>query len=581
MNKLFKAFVVVLMLTALSTKLEAQTPYRQYAEDGVELNFFNINNVDFRAYLLYNLTKDDRFALVPESEYGHFILTPASEMENFINEFDRFYQNASNDFAMLTKNDIFDQMAVWKDGIESHDFLSITMDLVLRNILSDNDHCVNSLPFCTSDLIEFQAASTSNTANEPGMDDGCIGSSYNPSWYHMRIHTGGPFVIHMEGHDPNTGADRDIDFCMWGPYTEEEATSGWACSNLTSDKIIDCCYSGDETEDVYLGYLEDDHHHNTSHGDINYHVPEVGEYYILMITNYSRQPCVINFTKTEGIGETDCGILPGNATNDGPYCEGETIYLHVTGQAGATYSWTGPEGFTSTDQEPIIPNCTPAMAGDYTCTITVGNETTTATTTVVITQQAIPSFTSTTVCQGNVTEFEGQAAGSNVAIYEWDFGDGATETGQNVSHLYSQAGSYSVTLHVSALDGSCPAEITQTVIVDAMPDAGEDELVTTSYGNAAQLIGTGGGSGFIYHWEPANMVVNPDAQNTQTVVLTEGQVYTLTVTNPLHPECTDSKQVTVRVEGGALTATIMALPDALCLGSSSVLTVNAYDGTGH
>ncbi len=389
----------------------AQTPYRQYAEEGVVLDFFKIDNIGFRAFLLYNITLDDRFVLVPEEEYGQFVLTPKEESGLFMTEFESFYQNVTADFALLTKHDIYELMDEWKNSVASQNFLSITMDVALRNSRVDNEHCINSLPFCTTDLIEFEAACTSQTANEPGMDDGCIGSSYNPSWYHMRIHTGGQFIIHMEGHDPNTNEDRDIDFCMWGPYNDEEVSSGWACTHLTSDKIIDCNYSADPTEDVFLGYSDFEHEHTASHGTINYHMPEVGEYYILMITNFSQQPCVISFTKApdSGPGETDCDILPGIVSNDGPYCEGETIHLFVNDQMNASYSWIGPNGFTSDIQNPVIPNCTVEMAGTYTCTTTVGTQTTTASTEVVIYQQATPSFTATTVCQGNPTQFNGIA----------------------------------------------------------------------------------------------------------------------------------------------------------------------------
>ena len=278
--------------------------YTQYAEDGVMLNFYALDNVDLRAYLLYTLSNDSRFSLVPEEEYGQFVLTSDS-----MDEFETVYRNALADFSQLSKVDIADRIANWKNSVSPTNYLSIMMDVMMSKSRVDNDHCINSLPFCTSEVITFEAANTSNTANEPGMDDGCIGSSYNPSFYHMRIHTGGPFVIHMEGHDPNSGTDRDIDFCMWGPYTEQEVVSGTACSSLTGDKIMDCCYSASYSEDCYLGYTEGQHQHNTSHGDINYHMPEVGEYYILMITNYSQQPCVISFTKTEGEGETDCEIV--------------------------------------------------------------------------------------------------------------------------------------------------------------------------------------------------------------------------------------------------------------------------------
>ena len=305
----------------------SQEIYRQYAEDGVWMNFLGISNVDFRAYLLYSITKDNRFSLTAENSYGQFVVNAAYDMDNFMGEFESFYEQASYDFSLLSKMDIYEKMNEWKNGVSSQDFLSITMDVAMSNARVENDQCINSLPFCTSDLVEFEAASTNNTANEENMDDGCIYYSYNPSFYHMRIHDAGPFVIHMEAIPVNPSDNMDVDFCIWGPYTEQEVTSGYACTHLTSDKIMDCCYSASETEDVYLGYPEGQHQHNTSHGSINYHMPQVGEYYILMLTNYSRNPCTISFTKTEGEGETDCDIVtPSNIigfliTQDGEYLD--------------------------------------------------------------------------------------------------------------------------------------------------------------------------------------------------------------------------------------------------------------------
>ena len=584
MKRFIKAAIVILMLIATPMKPWAQTPYTPYSDEGVLLNFFSIDNVDFRAFLLYNISNDSRFELIPEEEYGQFILIATDESSHFLDEFESFYQNVFADFALLTKNDIFVLMNEWKDGVEPRHFLSITMDIALRNSRSDNEHCANSLPFCTTDLIEFEAASSSQQAEEPGMDDGCIGNSYNPSFYHMRIHTAGQFIIHMDGHDPDDiNLGRDIDFCMWGPYTEEDVASGWACSHLSGDKIIDCCYSSDPTEDVYLGYPAEEHQHSTSHGTINYHRPEVGEYYILMITNYSRDPCVISFTKTPGSGpgETDCDILPGIVANDGPYCVGETIHLTVNEQMNATYSWTGPNGFVSNVQNPVIENCTMEMAGTYTCTTTVGTQTTTASTEVVIYEQPTPSFTANTVCQGEATQFEGLASGTNVANYEWDFGDDSPMgSGQNVSHTYAEAGTYQVTLTVTAEGGTCPGEITQTVLVNAQPvaDAGLDQSLPYP-GLSAQLSGSGGGSGFTYHWEPANMVVNSNSQNTETVTLFDTQQYVLTVTNP-QGGCISSDTVVVYIGASPLNVDAIASPNTLCEGESTQLQVMANGGSG-
>src|SRR5205807_3354893 len=78
------------------------------------------------------------------------------------------------------------------------------------------------------------------------------------------------------------------------------------------------------------------------------------------------------------------------ATNTGPYCEGATIQLNATTVAGATYSWTGPNGFTSTLQNPTIANSTAAMSGTYSVTATANNCTSSAGTTSV-TVNAKPS----------------------------------------------------------------------------------------------------------------------------------------------------------------------------------------------
>ena len=57
--------------------------------------------------------------------------------------------------------------------------------------------------------------------------------------------------------------------------------------------------------------------------------------------------------------------------NDGPICAGGTLHLSVDAVAGATYSWTGPNSFTSTSQNPSIANATTAGGGTYHLTITL------------------------------------------------------------------------------------------------------------------------------------------------------------------------------------------------------------------
>src|SRR5437763_14444881 len=91
---------------------------------------------------------------------------------------------------------------------------------------------------------------------------------------------------------------------------------------------------------------------------------------------------------TSAAGTTSVVVNPApatpTATNGGPYCEGATIQLSTPFVSGATYSWTGPNGFTSSLQNPSRSGATPADAGTYSVTITVSRNSSAAGTTSVI-----------------------------------------------------------------------------------------------------------------------------------------------------------------------------------------------------
>ena len=391
-RSIVKWLLAIMMVAILPLRSVGQTPYSQYADNGIMLNFFEIDDFHFRLYLLHQLELDDRFSLIPEEENGLFVVNPSEEHfdGNFFEAFDSFFNHTQSDFKLFEKQDLADFAPHWKESVSPLYFTSITMDYALNRAMTDNGLCVFSDPFCTSEVIQFHASTNQNVESIP--DAGCLESFLvNPSWFHMRIHDPGQFIIHMEGVDPSTGTQRDIDFCLWGPFTHP---TNPCTSQLTGGKIIDCCWSTSYSEDAYLGYPENQHDHQLYHDNINYHVPQTGEYYILLITNWSEAPCVISFTKkpNSGPGTTDCSILPPTISNDGPYCVGETIRLFAETQAGATYTWTGPAGFNTHTQNPTRPNCTLAMAGTYTCTITIGNQSSSSTTEVVVYPQPTPAL---------------------------------------------------------------------------------------------------------------------------------------------------------------------------------------------
>lgn len=74
--------------------------------------------------------------------------------------------------------------------------------------------------------------------------------------------------------------------------------------------------------------------------------------------------------------------INATASNTGPYNVGQTIQL--SGSGGSSYSWVGPNSFSSSNNPANISNATVGMTGTYTVTVTQGTCTATATTFVLV-----------------------------------------------------------------------------------------------------------------------------------------------------------------------------------------------------
>jgi len=102
------------------------------------------------------------------------------------------------------------------------------------------------------------------------------------------------------------------------------------------------------------------------------------------------------------------------ASNTSPICSGQSLSLgavpNPTGN-NYSYSWTGPNNFTSTLQNPTIPSPTILAAGTYTVTLTVPNcGTSNATTTVTVNPGPAVSATPVTICVGGSTTLNASSA---------------------------------------------------------------------------------------------------------------------------------------------------------------------------
>ncbi len=157
-----------------------------------------------------------------------------------------------------------------------------------------------------------------------------------------------------------------------------------------------------------------------------------------------------------------------------PVCAGSTLSLQVNTVAGATYAWSGPNGYTSATQNPTVSTAaTTAMAGTYTCIVT-GSDLCTSTITANAVVNALPSaaFTATSSV-ASTTSSTVTYTGTDPATstYSWNFGGGtpSTGTGQGpFSVQWSTPGTKTITLTVTNANG-CSASSTQTVTVNGGP----------------------------------------------------------------------------------------------------------------
>ncbi|NOU48649.1 MAG: PKD domain-containing protein [Bacteroidales bacterium] len=503
-----RLFILTVGFTLLYLPFQAQQLTRFNPDtQSLMIDLTEITSLITRAEVYDFLKSNNDIGIMPFDNASKVIVSSnvlsQKELQSY---YEAAVERFSRDNESLSKES---QTVVLTDFAAKYGFT--TTDHLMRSVTdTENDSCHNSLPFCT-DLIYNFPAGVGSGEGQNGPNYGCLGSTPNPAWYHMKIAIAGSLTIKMF-----STPQRDIDFILWGPFDDPVTP---CAGGLTANKIIDCSYSTAATEfcDISNGIL--------------------GKYYILLITNFSNNPCNITFQKTGGVGATDCTIVPPPIDSNSPLCYGEDILLTADDFAGATYAWSGPNGWSSNQQNPVIPNAELSDSGLYSLVITVGGSSSDPISlNVVVNAVPIPQFTGENVCFGEVTHFTNQSttnpAGESITSRLWNFGDGQTSALENPTHTYASAGNFTVTLTCYTGMFNCQETISHVVVVNAMPVPafsaeavcfGEETVfVNESTTNPAGQTITG------YLWDFGDGVTSTLENPTHTY--TDPDVYTVTLT---------------------------------------------------
>ena len=141
----------------------------------------------------------------------------------------------------------------------------------------------------------------------------------------------------------------------------------------------------------------------------------------------------------------------------------------TTNAADHTFNWVFGNGNTSMAQDPPAQDYN--TVGDFTVTLTATDSVGCSNSVSQPVSVGSPTAAFTmpdTVCVGQTVEIENNSSAGN---YQWTFGAGiipSTSTAPNPTILFTQIGTYNISLTVTSADGMCTDMVSQTVVANIL-----------------------------------------------------------------------------------------------------------------
>jgi hypothetical protein len=293
--------------------------------------------------------------------------------------------------------------------------------------------------------------------------------------------------------------------------------------------------------------------------------------YIVTVTRSSN-----GCTSSDDIIVSENKNAPGASASAsaGLTCTNTQATLSATSPtSGVQYSWSGPSGYSSTEQNPVT-----AFGGNYTVVVTnpLNGCTSTANTSVsenkVLPGAVTASVSNALTCQDNTAVLSGSSSTPNV-VYQWTGAGGYVSTAQNPE--VSVAGVYN--LKVTNPVNGCFQTASVTVVEDmAVPEgvAATASGDLTCVANSVTLTGTSVTAGVQYSWTgPAGFT-----STSASPVVTVAGTYVLTVLNPANG-CAATASVTVSENKIVPVAQANVSGPLTCTTTSVTLLGSATPGT--
>ena len=229
-----------------------------------------------------------------------------------------------------------------------------------------------------------------------------------------------------------------------------------------------------------------------------------------------------------------CTTVPTFVPSDTNVCVNDTVWFYNTTSVGKRCfeDWYINNTLITADKDtlPFVFNTVGLQ--QIQLIAKCGNTTDTNTIYIHVIAPPVASFTNTTVCKNNATQFTNTSTTpGTIVLSGWDFGDGSPVTiASNPTHIYPDSGSYNVTLVIQSSYG-CLDTAANPVHVYGLPTAGFSNL-DVCIGDSMPFTNTSvpnsGATLSAYSWDfgdgsPANTNQNPShlysSPDTYTVTL--------------------------------------------------------------
>ncbi|WP_438967229.1 choice-of-anchor J domain-containing protein, partial [Flavobacterium sp.] len=400
------------------------------------------------------------------------------------------------------------------------------------NLFSNFDLCITTpiqcntaQPFCGENNEIFISQTGLPSAGSPG----CLGSAPNPVWFKFKVETTGNITFDLTQTNNATGNPIDVDFILWGPFTDAQMDSN-ACNSLYDypdgnttipNNIVDCSYSASAFEFI----------------DIPNAI--AGQNYLLLVTNFNGAAGTFSLTQS------------GTSTGSAFCCTvdlGQDIVLCDETSYTITAVTNNDDAIVWYKDDVLIPGASAntlvvTETGNYKCEITCGQLTVSDTKLVTFNTSVVPTFDpiQMTYCQNETAQTLPTTPTNNISG-SWSPSTIDTTTPGTITYTYSPDA------------GLCATPFTVDITVNTFAVPTFTQIPNFCQGTTAPTLPTTSNNGFVGTWDAAidNSIVG-------------AQTFTFT---PDDLNCTSTTTMTVTVDAPSIVPTFTQIPN-FCQGTTA------------